>query len=98
MAPIQTLLKLGSSICASADSTACIRMARSSNSLRRSRCSTSTFAEPVFILVDRLVVVPDVRSRIVDAIEIGYREAGEVIFETAPREGEAATVALLAAL
>ncbi len=43
------------------------------------------FAEPVFGLVDRLVVTADQRSRIVDAIEIGYREAGEVIFETAPR-------------
>ncbi len=46
------------------------------------------FAEPVFGLVDRIVVAPDQRTRIVDAIEIGYREAGEVIFETAPREGE----------
>ncbi len=43
------------------------------------------FAEPVFGLVDRLVVSADQRSRIVDAIEIGYREAGEVIFETVPR-------------
>jgi excinuclease ABC subunit A len=43
------------------------------------------FAEPVFGLVDRLVVSADQRSRIVDAVEIGYREAGEVIFETAPR-------------
>src|SRR5271169_2900111 len=45
------------------------------------------FAEPVFGLVDRLVVAADQRSRIVDAVEIGYREAGEVIFETAPRNG-----------
>jgi excinuclease ABC subunit A len=43
------------------------------------------FSEPVFGLVDRLVVSADQRSRIVDAVEIGYREAGEVIFETAPR-------------
>ena len=41
------------------------------------------FSEPVFGLVDRLVVSAEQRSRIVDAIEIGYREAGEVIFETA---------------
>src|SRR6266852_2016002 len=47
------------------------------------------FSEPVFGLVDRLVVSADQRSRIVDAVEIGYREAGEVIFETASREGEA---------
>ncbi|MFZ0562501.1 MAG: excinuclease ABC subunit UvrA [Terriglobales bacterium] len=44
------------------------------------------FAEPVFGLVDRLVVSADQRSRIVDAVEIGYREAGEIIFETAPRD------------
>jgi excinuclease ABC subunit A len=50
------------------------------------------FSEPVFGLVDRLVVSPDQRSRMVDAIEIGYREAGEVIFETAPREGTDAAV------
>jgi excinuclease ABC subunit A len=46
------------------------------------------FAEPVFGLVDRLVVAADQRSRMVDAIEIGYREASEVIFETAPRDGD----------
>src|SRR5882724_7237555 len=44
------------------------------------------FAEPVFLLVDRLVVSPDGRARIVDAVEIGYRESGEVIFETVPRD------------
>src|SRR5436309_6156665 len=47
------------------------------------------FAEPVFLLVDRLAVSSDSRARIVDAVEIGYRESGEVIFETAPRDGEA---------
>ena len=47
------------------------------------------FAEPVFLLVDRLVVSPEGRARIVDAVEISYRQSGEVIFETAPREGEA---------
>src|SRR5271169_750071 len=46
------------------------------------------FAEPVFLLVDRLVVSADARARIVDAIEISYRESGEVIFDTAPREGQ----------
>jgi len=46
------------------------------------------FSEPVFGLVDRLVVSADQRSRIVDAVEIGYREAGEVIFETAVRDGD----------
>jgi excinuclease ABC subunit A len=46
------------------------------------------FSEPVFGLVDRLVVSGDQRSRIVDAVEIGYREAGEVIFETVFRDGD----------
>jgi excinuclease ABC subunit A len=44
------------------------------------------FSEPVFALVDRLAVSAEGRSRIVDAVEIGYRESGEVIFETAPRD------------
>jgi excinuclease ABC subunit A len=48
------------------------------------------FSAPVFVLTDRLVVTADARTRIVDAIETAYRESGEVIFETAPREGEPA--------
>jgi len=47
------------------------------------------FAEPVFLLVDRLTVSADARARIVDAIEIAYRESAEIIFETAPRGDEA---------
>jgi excinuclease ABC subunit A len=47
------------------------------------------FAEPVFLLVDRLAVSAESRARIVDAVEISYRESGEVIFETAPREEQA---------
>jgi excinuclease ABC subunit A len=46
------------------------------------------FSAPLFVLVDRLVVAPDGGARIVDASEISYREAGEVIFETAPRDGQ----------
>ena len=46
------------------------------------------FAAPVFVLADRLAVAADARPRIVDAIETSYRESGEVIFESAPREGE----------
>ena len=45
------------------------------------------FNQPLFALVDRLVVAGDQRSRIVDAVEIAYREASEVIFEVAPRDG-----------
>ena len=46
------------------------------------------FAEPIFLLVDRLVASPESRTRIVDAVETGYRESGEVIFETVPRDGQ----------
>jgi excinuclease ABC subunit A len=44
------------------------------------------FAEPVYLLVDRIVTAPDGRSRLVDAIENAYRESGEVIFESVPRD------------
>ena len=44
------------------------------------------FTLPVFVLVDRIVVNAENRGRIVDAAEIAYREAGEVIFEEVPRE------------
>src|SRR5262249_44258824 len=46
------------------------------------------FSQPVYVLVDRIVVAADQRSRIVDALEIGYREAGETVFEAANREPE----------
>jgi excinuclease ABC subunit A len=39
------------------------------------------FDQPVFVLVDRLTVQAEARSRIVDAVETAYREAGEVIFD-----------------
>ena len=47
------------------------------------------FTLPVFILLDRIVVSEENRARIVDAAEIAYREAGEVIFEEVPRDEEA---------
>jgi excinuclease ABC subunit A len=43
------------------------------------------FTQPVFVLVDRIVVSEENRARIVDAAEIAYREAGEIIFEEAGR-------------
>ena len=40
------------------------------------------FSKPVYVLVDRLVVNPESRSRLVDSIEICYREGqGEAILE-----------------
>jgi excinuclease ABC subunit A len=49
------------------------------------------FDRPVFVVVDRLVLEPEVRSRLRDSIEICYREGhGEAIVEFASREGEKA--------
>ena len=42
------------------------------------------FSQPIFVLIDRLAIAPDIRTRIVDAIETGYREAGEVQFHALP--------------
>ena len=40
------------------------------------------FAKPVYVLVDRLVLSPEVRSRLMDSIEICYREGrGQAILE-----------------
>ena len=50
------------------------------------------FARPVYVLVDRLVAGPDVRSRLADSIEICYRDGGgEAILEFPPPAGVAAT-------
>ncbi|HET7871112.1 MAG TPA: excinuclease ABC subunit UvrA [Terriglobales bacterium] len=46
------------------------------------------FKQPVFVLADRIVVGPEQRLRIVEAVEQAFREAGEVVFEMPPREGE----------
>src|ERR1700723_3358960 len=47
------------------------------------------FTRPIFALIDRLAISPDSRARIVDAIETGYRESGELQFHTMPGGGEA---------
>ncbi|MGO9009218.1 MAG: excinuclease ABC subunit UvrA [Bryobacteraceae bacterium] len=41
------------------------------------------FGKPVFVLVDRIAIGPGLHQRLVDTVEICYREAGEVIFESA---------------
>lgn len=41
------------------------------------------FAQPVYVLADRLVIQPESHGRIVDTLEICYREAGEIYFERA---------------
>ena len=44
------------------------------------------FSQPIFVLADRLALSPDVRARLVDAIETGYRESGEIQFQTLPND------------
>jgi excinuclease ABC subunit A len=44
------------------------------------------FSRPVFVLVDRIAIAPDLHQRLVDSAEICYREAGEALFEQ-PGEG-----------
>jgi excinuclease ABC subunit A len=39
------------------------------------------FAQPVNILVDRLAVAADIRQRVIDSVELCYRESGEAILE-----------------
>ncbi len=46
------------------------------------------FGQALYAMVDRLVVSAENRARIVDAAEIGFRESGEIVFETVPREEE----------
>jgi excinuclease ABC subunit A len=41
------------------------------------------FAQPLFILADRISISPELHQRLVDTIEICYREAGESIFQNA---------------
>jgi len=48
------------------------------------------FDQPVFVLVDRLVVSAESRTRIVDAVETAYRESGEVIFDLPAHDDQAA--------
>ncbi len=43
------------------------------------------FSKPVYVLADRLSISPSMRQRLVDTVEICYREAGEAVFE--PAEG-----------
>src|SRR5208337_4944530 len=43
------------------------------------------FAKPVYVLVDRLALSPEIRSRLMDSVEICYREGrGEAILEFVP--------------
>ncbi len=44
------------------------------------------FTQPLFVLVDRLVLGGDLHQRLVDTVEICFREAGEILFQSAAGE------------
>ena len=44
------------------------------------------FCKPVFALVDRIAIGPGLHQRVVDSVEICYREAGEVLFDSSSGE------------
>ncbi len=39
------------------------------------------FKKTLFVLVDRIVISPEMRERIADAVDIAYRECGQIFFE-----------------
>lgn len=48
------------------------------------------FAKPLYVLVDRLALGPEIRSRLMDSIEICYREGrGEAILQFVPEPADA---------
>ena len=50
------------------------------------------FSQPIYVLVDRLAVAPEIRSRLADSVEICYREGkGEAILEFPPSDTHPAT-------
>jgi len=47
---------------------------------------SATADRPIYVLIDRLSLSTEIRGRLVDAIETGYREAGEIVLRTVPRD------------
>jgi excinuclease ABC subunit A len=41
------------------------------------------FSKPIYVLVDRLAVGPEIRQRLIDSVELAFREAGEAVLEFA---------------
>ncbi|MBI4164203.1 MAG: excinuclease ABC subunit UvrA, partial [Acidobacteria bacterium] len=53
------------------------------------------FAQPLFVLVDRLAVGAEVRQRLIDSVELCYREGGEAILEFSAPNGASALERLI---
>ncbi len=51
------------------------------------------FARPVYVLVDRLAIGPDIRQRVIDSVELCYRESGEAIFEFPGQDAQSSAAA-----
>ncbi|MGH9640073.1 MAG: excinuclease ABC subunit UvrA, partial [Bryobacteraceae bacterium] len=47
------------------------------------------FARPVYVLVDRLEIAPEARQRLIDSVEICFREGGETLIELPAEKGDA---------
>ncbi|HEV2419640.1 MAG TPA: excinuclease ABC subunit A, partial [Terriglobia bacterium] len=45
------------------------------------------FMQPVYVMVDRLEVAPEARQRLIDSVEICFREAGETLLEFPSGDG-----------
>jgi len=47
------------------------------------------FSQPVYVLVDRLAAGPEIRQRLIDSVELCFREAGEAVLEFVPADSGA---------
>ncbi len=47
------------------------------------------FTRPFYVVVDRLVMGSGIRQRLIDSVELAYRETGEVVIEIFPSAGGA---------
>ena len=72
-------------VCSGAVSSGSFKRAACTNFLLPETLLDIDFAQPVYVVVDRLAIGPDMRSRLVDSVEICYREGrGEAILEFVP--------------
>ena len=72
-------------LCSGGDFSGSIKRGECTNFLLRNRLLDIDFSQPVYVVVDRLAIGPDMRSRLVDSVEICYREGrGEAILEFVP--------------
>ena len=71
-------------ICAKRASIGCFRAAGRSSFRRLNRCSKSISRSRSIVLADRIVIRPDSHQRMVDTVEICYREAAKFSLNRPP--------------